>query len=546
MATQTMEPAPEAASTADNGLLNEVVRRCRQVYTVPAVAAEVVRLTDHPRVDVAALKACIERDAGLTVKLLRVVNSPAFRLRGEVGDLNQALALLGVNPLKQLVLGFSLPKQIFAAAGERRLEWYWRTTLARCAAARSLDAITGAGCGDEAFLAALLQDVGVLVLIDQLGDEYGRLLDAAIDGPVELVDAEREALGFDHRELSAAMLRGWGLPESITGAIAAPRSVDLLRRQSSEGGVGARVLHAADLIARLLAQHHLGLLPELIEATRRYFSMEEPTLKACLAELEEQVEQLAEAFAVGCRADDFHEIVEAAHRQMSEAGETLVTEMNDQQLAMPPQNQELLRYAQSLREAAEVFAAGGGGAASSATPAAATGLAPADPVSMGLGAMTPGAAGPVFEDLQSQLTLVVGRCRSLRQPVSVLVCETRLAADGDRLGVLLSQLLAQVCKRTQHPGVQIHKLASGRDVVILPDCDRKEAVLLAGETASKLRAAAGRMEAAAGAEFQTRVGAATVTLASRNFPPGDLLDAAGRCLEAVPKAGDGVKSIELF
>ncbi|MEM9352942.1 MAG: HDOD domain-containing protein [Planctomycetota bacterium] len=521
--TLTMESTPEAKAGADDGLLQEVVRRCRQVYTVPAVAAEVVRLTDHPRVDVAALKTCIERDAGLTAKLLRVVNSPAFSLRGEVGDLNQALALLGVNPLKQLVLGFSLPEQIFAAAGERRLEWYWQTTLARCAAARLIDATAGTGCGDEAFLAALLQDMGVLVLIDQLGNDYGRVLDAAIEGPIALADAEREALGFDHRQLSAALLSGWGLPRSITDAIGAPRSVDALRRRSTAGGTTARVLHAADLIAQLVAQHRLGLLPELIEAAGSYFSLEEKPLRGCLEELQEKVDQLAEAFSVGCEAEDFHEIVSAAHRQMSEGAEAMAARMNGDRPVV------LGVDAASLRRAVASLASGGDSVRGSAAV-----------LDSAVQLESP------FTDLASRLTLAVGHCRSLRQPLSVLVCETRVLSGDERAGLLLSQLLAQLCKRTPLEGAETNQLESGRPVVVLPDCDRKEAVQLAGEIASKLRAAASRIEAVGGVPFQTRVGAATVTLASRNFPPGDLLDAAGRCLEAAPAVGDGVKSIELF
>ena len=252
MSVELAEANDSPAAAGGGELLSQIAERCRGVYTMPAVAAEVVRLTDHPRVDVAALKACIERDPGLTAKLLRVVNSPAFHLQGEVADLNQALALLGVNSLKQLVLGFSLPDRLFAGAKAHQLEWYWRSTLTRVAAAREIDRLAGTGCRDEVFLAALLQDVGVLVLLDQLGNDYGRVLDGVIDGPVELSAAERETLGFDHRELSGAIFTAWRLPKSITEAIARPRVVEELRRRQSEGGDTARVLHTADLVAKVL------------------------------------------------------------------------------------------------------------------------------------------------------------------------------------------------------------------------------------------------------------------------------------------------------
>ncbi|MCH8042607.1 MAG: HDOD domain-containing protein, partial [Planctomycetes bacterium] len=84
--------------------LDPFVERAKSLYSLPAVAMEVLRLTDHPKVDVPALKNCIENDPALTTKLLRVVNSSLFGLSREVNDLNQALALLGIKPLKLLVL----------------------------------------------------------------------------------------------------------------------------------------------------------------------------------------------------------------------------------------------------------------------------------------------------------------------------------------------------------------------------------------------------------------------------------------------------------
>ena len=57
---------------------------------------EVVRLTSEPKIDARAIRDCVQNDPALTAKLLRVVNSSLYGLRGEVSNLNQAIALLGV------------------------------------------------------------------------------------------------------------------------------------------------------------------------------------------------------------------------------------------------------------------------------------------------------------------------------------------------------------------------------------------------------------------------------------------------------------------
>src|SRR5690606_23398264 len=97
---------------ASNPPLDLIIAKAESLYSLPAVAMEVLKLTEGERVDARALKECIERDPALVVKLLRVVNSSLFGLSSKVENLTQALALLGIKPLKLLVLGFSLPNKL--------------------------------------------------------------------------------------------------------------------------------------------------------------------------------------------------------------------------------------------------------------------------------------------------------------------------------------------------------------------------------------------------------------------------------------------------
>src|SRR6187401_2816214 len=91
-----------AAATEAVGLVQQFVERTGQLYSLPAVAAQVLRLTAESSVDGRALKECIERDPALATRILRVVNSSLFGVTRQVTDLSQALALLGTRPLKML------------------------------------------------------------------------------------------------------------------------------------------------------------------------------------------------------------------------------------------------------------------------------------------------------------------------------------------------------------------------------------------------------------------------------------------------------------
>ena len=219
---------PDSSSTS---LVQEFVERTGQLYSLPAVAMEVLRLTSEPKIDARALKDCLERDPALTTRVLKVVNSSLFGLSRPVCDLTQALALLGTRPLKMLVLGFSLPKELFTGLSASVLARYWRHTLIKSVAARELadqlfrtpaDEQHSRASADEAFTAGLVQDIGLLALIQQLGEPYLRLVDHCQSHGGDMLERELETLGFDHAVLSARLLHRWGLPATLCSAVAVP------------------------------------------------------------------------------------------------------------------------------------------------------------------------------------------------------------------------------------------------------------------------------------------------------------------------------------
>ncbi len=227
----------------ENSAIDELVGRARSLYSLPVVAAEVIQLTSNPKVDTRALKECIETDPALTVKILRVVNSSLFGLSREVCDLNQALALLGTKPLKLLVLGFSLPENLFSEVAREQLDWYWSTTLARAVAAREISEQLFDRPGDDAFLAGLLQDLGVLVLLGELKEPYANFLSSVINQQADLQSLELDSLGFDHLELTGALLEHWNMPELLVRSISEPRNVAHLVKSEAGHAELARILH---------------------------------------------------------------------------------------------------------------------------------------------------------------------------------------------------------------------------------------------------------------------------------------------------------------
>ncbi len=148
----------------------EIIARTQSLYSLPGVTAQVLELTRTTQIDTAELKRCIEQDPALAVKLLRVVNSSLFGLSRTVVDLQQAMNVLGINPLRMLVLGFSLPERLFLFVNRDIMSRYWHRTLLKATIARQLSKMVKtiiSGNEDDAFIAGLVGDIGLLVMLQE-------------------------------------------------------------------------------------------------------------------------------------------------------------------------------------------------------------------------------------------------------------------------------------------------------------------------------------------------------------------------------------------
>src|SRR5262245_19582018 len=307
--------------------LEKIASRAITLYSRPTVAIELMRLAEQPSVEASALKDCIAQDPALSCKVLRVVNSSLYGLYRPVADLNQAIGLIGIKPLKLLVLGFSVPDTLFADVAARELEWYWTNTLTRAVAARLIAEQMWSQSGDEAFIAGLLHDIGILVLLRELGEPYAKFLNGVIDEKCHLAALEQDTVGFDHNQLSAALLGHWQLPQRLVDAIAAPKKLARLSRMESPDGDLPQILHLAEMLMQLVGQRRLQVLSDLLEAGKMYRGMTKSKLATLVEGLQPQVDQLAESLSLELTEErDYVQMLVDAHRQMAALGEQIAGE----------------------------------------------------------------------------------------------------------------------------------------------------------------------------------------------------------------------------
>jgi diguanylate cyclase (GGDEF)-like protein len=205
--------------TSMQSLSPEQVLDCPALPSLPTVALQILELTRDDSVRLEAIADLVQHDPALTAKILRTVNSPYYGLSKPCPTIQRAIAYLGLSTVKSLVLSFGLVDLSRQAEEGMDLVDFWRRSLYCSAVIRRLAAMAGTCDPDEAFATAMMQDIGMLALYAAAPNPYRFILAQTARDHHRLPAVERNAFGFDHAQIGAALARRWRLPEEMAAAI---------------------------------------------------------------------------------------------------------------------------------------------------------------------------------------------------------------------------------------------------------------------------------------------------------------------------------------
>lgn len=187
---------------------------------MPGTAVRLLALIDNPAMRVSQIEQILRQDPGLTANVLRLANSAYFGIPSKVGSIRQAVILLGLKRLIQMVIAACV-----SAIMDKPVPGYdlppgelWRHSIAVSVAAEGLVKELNAEAAEEIFTAALLHDVGKLVLGQFVQDEYHQI-ETAVSQGISFEMAEKIVLGANHADIGAQILTKWSLPQEIVNAV---------------------------------------------------------------------------------------------------------------------------------------------------------------------------------------------------------------------------------------------------------------------------------------------------------------------------------------
>lgn len=223
-ATATLGPGGVAgnlepnSNQAINAIVQTAIQKISHIATLPEVAMKIIELVEDTESTAQDLHKVISNDPALGARILKVVNSAFYGLPGQIGSINRAIVLLGLNAVKNIAIAASLTKlfrggRISPNFDARDL---WNHAFGSATCTRLLADKVGLGLADEAFLAGLMHNIGILVEIQACRSKFVKTLEKLDTDPnLTLREAETQTLGANHEQFGSALCQVWKFPHSF-------------------------------------------------------------------------------------------------------------------------------------------------------------------------------------------------------------------------------------------------------------------------------------------------------------------------------------------
>lgn len=211
-----------AATDQREQVISTAIREISHIATLPEITLKIVELVEDPKSTAQDLHKVISNDPALCSRILKVVNSSFYGLPGQIGSINRAIVMLGLNAVKNIAIAASLAKLF--RGGELTPNFsardLWNHSTAVAATCKVLADTLKLGLADEAFLAGLIHDIGIMVEMqydrNKLIEVFDKIGADSLGIPANsMIEVETLVFGASHQDFGAGLAEKWKFPQTF-------------------------------------------------------------------------------------------------------------------------------------------------------------------------------------------------------------------------------------------------------------------------------------------------------------------------------------------
>jgi HD-like signal output (HDOD) protein len=232
----------------------EIANQAIEISTLPEVTMRIIEVVQDTRSTAHDLHKIVRNDPALSSRVLRVVNSAFYGLPGQIGSIDRAIMLLGLNAVKNIAIAASIGKMFKSSVicDDFSGKDLWTHSVAVGATNKLLTSKIGLALPDEAFLGGLIHDIGLVAVLQCHTQDIKNIVELARGG-MSFCKAEEKVIGTNHQEVGMALAAKWKFPRSfqyVTGYHHCPKEI------ARENRLLSIITHISDV---LCAREDIGL-----------------------------------------------------------------------------------------------------------------------------------------------------------------------------------------------------------------------------------------------------------------------------------------------
>lgn len=193
-----------------------LIEKCPDLATLPSVYHKLNEAINSPSCTTGIISRIISQDPALTLKVLKMVNSAFYGFPHEIEDIPQAIVIIGMQQLNDLVLTHSIIN-LFNNQNSApfSLEDFWKFSLACGIEAKILASQSKGSYSERIFVGGLLHNIGKLLMAIAEPDNYTKCHKLSLQESTSMTEAETKIFGFNHIAVNTALMNAWNIPQAI-------------------------------------------------------------------------------------------------------------------------------------------------------------------------------------------------------------------------------------------------------------------------------------------------------------------------------------------
>ena len=192
-----------------------------EIPTLPTIIVELNKYLQDPDSSIAKVSETIEKDQAMALKILKLVNSAFYGFHSRIGDIRNAVILLGYNSVRNAIVSLSVIKSLSTKLTPEGFDIrdFWKHSLAVAVTGKNLAQLSRLESADNCFVGGLLHDVGKIILAQFFPDLFVKVWLATQDEYTSFHEAEKNVIPIDHTKIGAHLATKWQLPPGLADTI---------------------------------------------------------------------------------------------------------------------------------------------------------------------------------------------------------------------------------------------------------------------------------------------------------------------------------------